>query len=324
MSDTFNIICDQRRTRLTNATPPIRFELTSPYDNSTLTKKQLDMRRKVEILKYSSNKMATQTKRMTQREYLAQLLSGNIITPQPTYDTSGDLIGYQTCAADKTRPLPTNVSGIPGPVEYLYEDSSVPLYNYLTGNRTYPFDVIKESKYWSVQSNADTLIPHNTSTGIVKLFLKTNIDKPIYKFQIITPVSIFVFGTIANNNVIKSNPITIQITYMAVDVYFSGHRVKLTELPLTLDDMVFDVSGHTGDFRATQYLGNLGIYNLELMTEPGYNYDINLIVRMSISGQGISYFSNIQSRFVVNTSLANNIVSNCNLISTPMPPSMNN
>ena len=52
------IICDIEETLKRSRIPiisPVRFELISPYTDSNYTQKQLDMRRKVEILKYKSN-----------------------------------------------------------------------------------------------------------------------------------------------------------------------------------------------------------------------------------------------------------------------------
>lgn len=47
-------VCQQKKTREQNNIPPVRFTVTSPYDG-TYTSKDLNMRRKIEILKYQNN-----------------------------------------------------------------------------------------------------------------------------------------------------------------------------------------------------------------------------------------------------------------------------
>jgi hypothetical protein len=73
-------ICKQRKRQQLFSTPPIRLELQkSPYEiqqnGKKYTKNQLDMRRKAEILKYSSNVMSTQTNSFTKSQKWAHLVN---------------------------------------------------------------------------------------------------------------------------------------------------------------------------------------------------------------------------------------------------------
>ena len=73
----YRIILEQKKQfALFNVAPP-RAETISPYDNPNLTKAQLDMRRKAEILKYSNNRQNTKTNNLTKKQHWAMLARGN-------------------------------------------------------------------------------------------------------------------------------------------------------------------------------------------------------------------------------------------------------
>ena len=118
-------LCQQKIQRNLNPTPPVRLELVSPYINESITgefisrtgitKRQLDMRRKVEILKYQNNNGKTSSKQQF------------------------SLLASSTSSVNRRRsvndciytPTKTSSSNIPGPIIELTYDETVPLYNYL-------------------------------------------------------------------------------------------------------------------------------------------------------------------------------------------------
>ena len=104
-----NAIADRMKTIGT------RLELqTTPY-NGSVTQDQLNMRRKVEILKYNPTQTNTQTNARTQKEVFSQIMRGS----------------YKQCQRDtRSNPVSTTASDVPGKPMYLYEDSNIPLYNY--------------------------------------------------------------------------------------------------------------------------------------------------------------------------------------------------
>lgn len=112
-------------------TPQVRVELQpSPYDRG-FTKFQLDMRRKAEILKYSSNKQSGQTNSMTKKQQTALLLSGRSNGRSGlSYYQRTNINQPVNCTNDDLIPTPTSSSDIPGPRIDLIYDESVPLYNY--------------------------------------------------------------------------------------------------------------------------------------------------------------------------------------------------
>lgn len=94
---------------------PTRTELQkSPYP--TFTQYQLDMRRKVEILKYIPTTVSTQTNSDTKSQKWSKLVQKNS--------------NKKTCIINDNIRVPTSSSDVPGPVIDLYYDPNVPLYNY--------------------------------------------------------------------------------------------------------------------------------------------------------------------------------------------------
>jgi hypothetical protein len=69
------VLCDQRQKQMLFNNPQSRYTPINPYDG-TFTKYQLDMRRKVEILKYSNASSSSKTNELTKKQKLSKLLSG--------------------------------------------------------------------------------------------------------------------------------------------------------------------------------------------------------------------------------------------------------
>jgi hypothetical protein len=106
--------CAQRAYRQQQPAP-VRTELQpSPYP--TFTEYQLNMRRKVEILKYIPTNMSTQTNTETKTQYWSKIAQSNV--------------RRKICTINDNISVPTSSSNVPGPVIDLYYDPTVPLYNY--------------------------------------------------------------------------------------------------------------------------------------------------------------------------------------------------
>lgn len=70
-----NSYCKQRKLRLQYNVPITRFTKVSPY-GLNLTKHDLDMRRKAEVLKHSGPQKSTQTNKLTKAQMFAQTVRG--------------------------------------------------------------------------------------------------------------------------------------------------------------------------------------------------------------------------------------------------------
>lgn len=111
--------CSTRKTLQLTTIPRVELQ-PSPYING-ITQQQLDMRRKVEILKYNSSKSSSQTNSLTRNQIFSKIVSGN----------------FTPCPADSgSKRVSTTASDVPGPPMDLFEDPNIPLYNYVL-TRTY-------------------------------------------------------------------------------------------------------------------------------------------------------------------------------------------
>ena len=118
-------MCEQKRQRQLYPTPPVRLEPASPYRNETITgefisqtgitKRQLDMRRKIEILKYQNN-----NGKITSKQQFSLLVTSAGSVSKRSSDNDCMYI-----------PTKTSASNIPGPIIELTYDDTIPLYNYL-------------------------------------------------------------------------------------------------------------------------------------------------------------------------------------------------
>jgi hypothetical protein len=104
--------------------------LASPYLEFTRT--QLDMRRKVEILKYENNATNTKTNNFTKNQQWSMLVNGTMKNA-PQIKIQED----QICPSNDYLPKLSSDSDVPGKVIVLQLDPSVPLYNYVK-NESYP------------------------------------------------------------------------------------------------------------------------------------------------------------------------------------------
>lgn len=116
---------EQKRLDQLNHIPPVRLQLTSPYRNefitgefissTGITKRQLDMRRKIEILKYQN----TNGKISSKKQFSTLASASSSVSRRSSVND---------CMNTPTR---TSSSNIPGPIIELTYDETIPLYNYL-------------------------------------------------------------------------------------------------------------------------------------------------------------------------------------------------
>lgn len=118
---------------LANKNVPLdRITPVSPYP--TFTRIQLDMRRKVEILKYENNATNTKTNNFTKKQQWSMLVNGT--TKNASQVKIRDKL-VPICPLDDLIPTLSSASDVPGKVIILQLDPSVPLYNYVS-NEAYP------------------------------------------------------------------------------------------------------------------------------------------------------------------------------------------
>jgi len=119
--------------------PGSRFDLKNIYTQyPQYSKRDLDMRRKAEILKYSSNQMSSQTNSMTNNQKWAAIATKNYRSAS-LYTTQLSSID---CSMSQLKSTPTSACDVPGPIIYLYDDEKVPLYNYANQNSSRAYGII--------------------------------------------------------------------------------------------------------------------------------------------------------------------------------------
>jgi hypothetical protein len=141
----FSQICINRRNAQLNNVPPPRYDnlLTSPYlpQNGGFSQKQLDMRRKAEILTYNSNRMLKANSLTKSQKF--SMIAKNAITNVPIYknqcftNEKGEFILTPSTSCD-----------VPGPIVMLYNDQSIPLYNFSDGNTTKSITAKLDNNYY--------------------------------------------------------------------------------------------------------------------------------------------------------------------------------
>lgn len=276
MSD-FSLACTIRRNKQLLNTPLPRFNTTSPYFNAFtgvstgITQQQLDMRRKSEILKYESNRMSTQTNNMTKNQKWSQIVQSKSKLGRLYDDT-----------ASTGCPVPTTSSGIPGPMMYLYEDPTIPLYNYLI-TRTYAIVVPNPNGYWETTINTNIGLNSGMTLPLASVSINPNIYKNQVSFSLDIPFGIHCEGRYNANP--PPQRLSIRLTSVRLDVYCNG--TILPNLTKTLSSSVstfgMDISlnsamdaASAAGFSATQYLGLIHVSNIQLNVSPIYVFDFRI------------------------------------------------
>jgi hypothetical protein len=291
-------ICTQRRMAMLYTIPTNRYNPTidsTPYPK--YTRQQLDMRRKSEILKYYSNASNSKTNNLTKSQRWGQIVSvrNNITTCQNSNQIPNpDLI-----------PTPTYASDIPGPIMYLIRDTTIPLYNYLKNNNAYAISQTPTTNKWNIITSNDIFFKDLVSTKLFSLFILDNIDKSSYTFSFSTPFAFYRMGN--NSKSTKTNPllnnIDFAISKVSVSVLYSGNPVNTQNIntSFSIYDMCFNIHANSNAYSSYLYGGILSISNMEIITNPGFIYDIYLNIDFAFNDplynllNGNSYSSNFNS-----------------------------
>lgn len=315
-------IFNQRRKMQLLNMPPTRYTPVSPYP--TFTQFQLNMRRKVEILKYSASNTNSKTNNFTKSERWKQLVSGNYqrrTIPQYDITKSTNNNNVIDCSGNDSIPMPTSASGVPGPTIYLYEDPTVPLYNYNVV-RSYSILDDKNEAKWNTNAYNDITFKSGNENLLTLLGIRQYIERPIHKFNIQTSVGIYVSGIV--NTINYSSPISFSIIDIKCNVYYNG--ALITSPVVTYDGLLtqltLNISGsQSGQFNATLHVGNIIIDNytdkFTLNTVNNMVYDIKLIftVRQNPGSESSFTITNLGAFCNLSQSNLNN-ANNCVITGT--------
>jgi hypothetical protein len=291
MSGVLNLttICNQRKQQMLFNKPLPRYDPISPYPQ--YTQAELDMRRKAEILKYSSSSSSSQTNNLTRKEKWAKISNAKY---------SGNTL---FCPNDLYLPTLTSSCDVPGPISILRNVGSVPLYNYATKTNSFAISnqISTENYYYIMKDNVS--IKANTETSIALLNIKNNQDSNIHQFSIQTPFCFYISGS--NISPVGNLDLQLLINSMSVINYYgTGRSLAINGVPkYSYSTMAIPInltltppnSIDLFSFSAFVYGGILNLSNINLYTQPGFIYDIRL-----------SFNPNLFSSNKLNTSITNN------------------
>lgn len=263
----------------------VRFNITSPYvsdasGNLIYTPKQLDMRRKAEILKYIKP-----TESNVSKKKYSQLAK-----------QSNKQFNRITC--NNNIEVPTSSSDVPGPVILLKEDPTVPLYKYYSDNQQFQFQDIEYDEfkrlfdlffYYNISSfnGIDTLV--NT---IVILRPKTN----ELTFNFSFPICIQFEGDYTEDpSPTGIDNVNIGIYSTRLDIFYSDtlitsvngiYRSSPTELYSDIARSTVTISADlkssaTGKVSISRYIGNAIFPNITLASVSQYVYTCKLNISLS-------------------------------------------
>ena len=291
---------DQKRRAQLNNIPPVRYnnlanniyQQINPATGQTYTKFDLDMRRKAEILKYSSNRVPTQTNSLTKAQRYAQAVSG--VYQQRTFsqsfiaeNTENGVV--RTCPPGVIIKTPSSASGVPGNM-LLYDDPAIPLYNFLNDTNT-AYGIINQpldpyTIQWNYDYNANVSQKPGETPIIFTLYM-FNVASPSYTFSFKTPFSINFSGKYLSGITSSTNAyFTIQINKISLGVLYSYSAMTLTPTPtytLQYNNTIrVDISNNASTFNGTSFFNNITFSNIILPVALGYIYDVQLSVSYNI------------------------------------------
>lgn len=291
--------------------PDSRFNVTSPYEydsngNLVYTPLQLNMRRKCEILKYNSETKGNENTKKNKYSYLSKLKKINV-KDNPECNIS----------------LPTSSSNIPGPIIYLYEDPNVPLYKYGNENQTFKFSNIPFDDFKRILDSFPVFnndVKNDNSTNIVDIvILNPNVDRFLFNFSV--PICIqynALYNKVNDGDESISNAV-ISIYSADLDVMYSSNLVEKFDVPfrtgtgepndITQSTKCIEInfsSSTDGAISFSQYIGNINVNNINLVTITQYVYSIF----MKLSIDYAEYSSDLTKQTPVRTNTTGGNISN--------------
>jgi hypothetical protein len=317
-------ICQQKQRRQLLNVPPYRFTPQSPYPQYTVF--DLDMRRKAEILKYQNTQSNSKTNNQTKAQRFAQIVKNPFKIS--SFSTPTDLV----CPSV---PLPSSSSDVPGPTILLYEDPSIPLYNFQSSIvRSYGIQNSENPiEPWNIYIQPDISFNNLTNLPYYPFFsimFTSASESGEHEFILECPVQLTIQGYSTTSSLISMS-----ISTFYIDVYYNTTLMatsdpalvsqalsstlilfKLDNLDSSFQLLVQFQTTANQPFSITYYAGVLTAYNMTFLTNPGFIYDVRIRSTLSISPTS----PHITTTVFMNASNSNTIVSGCTLLT---PPSTN-
>lgn len=257
-----------------------RFNVVSPYIYETsleeklvYSQEDLNMRRKAEILKYSTKDYNKQKK----QNYSFLAKKHTKARPCPSSNNA----------------KPSSSSGVPGPIIPLFENPNIPLYNYKDASKQFtfqniPFDEFKRIFDTFPFYNIDGF--NNTYVNLMDIVI-LNPDNNQFQFDFSIPISLEYsanfngIGSIADVTACQIAIFNSVLDIMYSDTLISSNNITYRSPGNGLDsDIVsstrsisLDLAESTvGQIKVRQYIGNLILKNVTIQTVTQYVYTMFL------------------------------------------------
>jgi len=339
-----NLVDQRRRFQLYNI-PPNRYNnlANNPYQYTTgpdgnpvliYTKFDLDMRRKSEILKYSSNRMSTQTNNLTKSQKFAQAVNGSY--QQRTYSqqflNANNVNGVvQLCPPGVIIKTPSSASGVPGNL-LLYDDPAVPLYNLINDTQT-PYAIINQVSdpygsgfKYSNKNDINNVYPENSTIFTLYLF---NVSTPQYFLSFSTSISLNFYSSYLNGVTTPAsgiNSFILTVNHINLQIMYSHSVLPLSISPIGLfaNNTSLNVTDINGSlFNGTCFFDSVSFSNIPIPVALGYIYDIQLGIEYNITPSQ-AYAQNYNSPTITtywNATLPSSpITTQCRIVYSPSSP----
>jgi hypothetical protein len=301
---------------------------TNPY-NDIVVKNIVYVNNTDDDVKYSKIPVVTET----------------VIKYPDTYITSTDINGNITntvikrnipvCDIDAT-PIPTSSSDIPGPIINLIKDNTIPLYNYATRNNNYGIQNQEDTRDVKYLTSNNTLFVDGIENTLFSLYIVNNNDEYAKIFNFNTPLSLYFKSDVSNSLStynISFQSLSLSLSNISLNIYYNDSKVLLSRTPNisypinlsgTYDISLNKTAGNNPRYKSYSgelYIGMLNISNIYLFTQPGYVYTVKLQCNMNYSAPNnaiyTSYFTNIISGVLCNTTSTSKMETNCKINTTP-------
>jgi len=270
------------------------------------------MRRKAEILKYSSNVQSTQTNNLTKKQKWAQIANGNYQRFSPTLysATTNPATGATTyqlkCdASGGIIYTPSTSSDVPGPKINLYEDPNVILYMYQSNQDAYAIIPNKVPYPYQIKDLGSTLVDSPIYTNYFNptifgnIIITAGVIDAQSSFNITVPIGIRFMGQVAETTDVVQYSFTYP-TNTALNVYYGPSNLPNPTIPYdsvtnpnssyqldgvfisgqTSNTITFQVADTTQPFVFDAYIGSVQFTNIRpLATQPlmTYSFAFSLI-----------------------------------------------
>jgi hypothetical protein len=234
------------------------------------------------------------------------------------------LDGKTICNVKDMIPTPTSSSDVPGPIIQLYDDPSIPLYNYATNIRSYGIVNPEDNSLFTTYTYNDLNAPNETITKLFSLYLRNNIIRDYNTYSFETPVSISLKG-------VGEGSLSASVYSVVASVYYNDTLVISSDTqtqPNTQMRIAYDfyplslqIVDSSQEFGIVFYTGVLQINNMVLFCQPGFVYDVKLKFGINVISSDTNLILS-ETAVICNVSTFNNNYTNC-IVSSPTSPETN-